>query len=150
MRVLREGPRHQVNYEQESDQDFMQMLNDFLDVHFSDPMLTVEEVATATDMSTEQLTAQLKQLARQTPKEYISDFRLKKAVDLLTNTDDTIAQIAISCGYTDPNTFNRIFKNKTGMMPSKYRDMNKKNLKQDEHTDEYELMEWTKEQGAWS
>ena len=117
------------------------MLNDFLDVHFSDPMLTVEEVATATDMSTEQLTAQLKQLARQTPKEYISDFRLKKALDLLTNTDDTIAQIAISCGYTDPNTFNRIFKNKTGMMPSKYRDMNKKNLKQDEHTDEYELME---------
>ncbi len=141
MRVLREGPRHQVNYEQESDQDFMQMLNDFLDVHFSDPMLTVEEVATATDMSTEQLTAQLKQLARQTPKEYISDFRLKKAVDLLTNTDDTIAQIAISCGYTDPNTFNRIFKNKTGMMPSKYRDMNKKNLKQDEHTDEYELVD---------
>ncbi len=141
MRILREGPRQQVRFEQESDYDFMHMLTDYLDVHFSDPMLTVEEIATATDMSVQQFARQLKQLTRQMPKEYLADFRLKKALEMLEKTDDSIAQVAINCGYTDPNSFNRIFKSKTGMMPSKYRDQRKQKPADDEPTDEYELIE---------
>jgi AraC-like DNA-binding protein len=34
----------------------------------------------------------------------------------------TIAEVAYRCGFNDPVYFTRIFKNKIGITPSKYRD----------------------------
>jgi AraC family transcriptional regulator of arabinose operon len=49
---------------------------------------------------------------------------------MLENTDDSIAEITFRCGFLDPAAFNRHFKNKTGVMPSKYRDMHKSQKKE--------------------
>lgn len=144
MRTLREGPRQKSNSEKESDNDLMVLVNDFMNVHFSDPMLSIDEIASATDLSISKFSLLLRQITGQTPKEYVSNFRLKKALEMLENTDDSIAKISFSCGYGDPNAFNRQFKQKTGVMPSKYRDEHKKKkteTTEHEVTDEYEIIE---------
>lgn len=141
MRLLHEGPRQKIVYRQDSDYDFVQVINEFLEVHFSDPMLTTDEMAAIADMNPEKFAVRLKQITGQAPREFISDFRLKKALKMLENTDDAIAVVARNCGFSDPNSFNRHFKNKTGIMPSKYRDQQRHLHTKDEQTDAYEVME---------
>lgn len=55
------------------------------------------------------------------PGEYIIDLRMALAVELLTNTDLTIAEIAESCGYADALYFCRLFSRKQGIPPARYR-----------------------------
>jgi AraC-like DNA-binding protein len=55
-----------------------------------------------------------------TPKQYILDLRLKKAKQLLTDTNHTVTTISEKCGFTSPYHFSRIFKEKTGVTPTQY------------------------------
>lgn len=54
-------------------------------------------------------------------QEYLSNFRLTRAAELLKLTDYTIESIAISCGYRDPLVFAKAFKKKYGASPMRYR-----------------------------
>lgn len=53
--------------------------------------------------------------------DYVNLYRLDKAKVLLTTTNNTIENIACICGYNEPNSFRRIFKQKLGMTPNSYR-----------------------------
>ncbi len=53
--------------------------------------------------------------------EYIRKLRIEKAIDLLTNPDHTLSEIAYLTGFSDQSHFNRIFKAHTGQNPSDYR-----------------------------
>ena len=53
--------------------------------------------------------------------EYIRDQRLSLAKKKLTETSSPIMQIAAEIGIPDTNYFIRVFKQKTGLTPSKYR-----------------------------
>lgn len=59
------------------------------------------------------------------PQEYLLDFRIRKACDLLKNTGLTITNISRSVGYEDSLYFSRLFKNKKGKTPSEYRTYHK-------------------------
>ncbi len=56
-----------------------------------------------------------------TPTAYIVETRIRHACTLLTATDESITDIAFSCGYHDSSFFTRQFKKTTGVMPSVYR-----------------------------
>lgn len=64
----------------------------------------------------------VKSLTGLSPKELISDFRLKKAIMYLENSNITIQEIAYKTGFNDPVYFTRTFKMKMGMTPTKYRE----------------------------
>lgn len=55
------------------------------------------------------------------PQDYLTNFRISHATELLTTTDLSIESIALSCGYTDPLIFSKMFKQKKGNTPSRYR-----------------------------
>ena len=52
-----------------------------------------------------------------------SEVRLKKAVELLNETDDKTYMIAQKVGYQEQNYFSYVFKKRYGMSPTKYRVM---------------------------
>lgn len=52
---------------------------------------------------------------------YLTDIRMKKAVELLDKTDDKSYMIAEKVGYSDPNYFSHVFKKHYGVSPQKYR-----------------------------
>ena len=56
-----------------------------------------------------------------TPGKLIARLRLQQAVELLEHTDLSIGKIALRCGYKDPFSFSRAFKNSTGRSPSFHR-----------------------------
>ena len=64
------------------------------------------------------------------------------------NTDDGINEIAEHTGFADAMAFTRIFKFKTGLTPSKYREQKRKEsgrteekTEKEEKTDDYELID---------
>lgn len=55
------------------------------------------------------------------PQEYLTNYRLTQAAELLVITDISIESVALSCGYSDPLVFSKAFKAKNGITPSRYR-----------------------------
>ena len=55
-----------------------------------------------------------------TPHQYLNNKRLQIAAETLVNCSDTIADIAVMCGFRDPLYFSRMFKKKYGVSPSHY------------------------------
>lgn len=59
------------------------------------------------------------------PREYLSNYRISRAAELLSLTDLTIEAIAASCGYEDPLVFSKAFKKQRGLSPTGYRRANR-------------------------
>ena len=53
---------------------------------------------------------------------YLQHARIQHAVRLLETVSDAIDQIRFRAGYTDPAAFRRVFKQATGLPPSRYRE----------------------------
>ncbi|MEC0111196.1 response regulator [Paenibacillus taichungensis] len=62
-----------------------------------------------------------KKVTGMTFSQYITDLRMKKAVELLQNSNLTIAEVCKCVGYSDYFYFNKVFKRNMGCTPSKYR-----------------------------
>jgi len=60
-----------------------------------------------------------------TPKQYVLDIRIRKAKQLLCDTPFSVTAIAEECGFSSVYHFCRAFKNKTGMAPTEYANLNK-------------------------
>lgn len=56
-----------------------------------------------------------------TIKEYLNEKRLTLALSLLGNTTLQITEVASKCGFNNVTYFNRLFKEKYGTSPNKYR-----------------------------
>lgn len=57
-----------------------------------------------------------------TPQQYVINFRINKACELMSNHTLTISDISRSVGYYDTLGFSKIFKKETGVSPRKYRE----------------------------
>ena len=65
--------------------------------------------------------ALFKQQTKMTPSEYLRNFRIEKAKELLVRTDLPAVQIGRACGLGDPAHFSRLFSRMTGYTPLAYR-----------------------------
>lgn len=54
-------------------------------------------------------------------KTLVNQYRCDRAKVLIASTDESLAQIALSSGFQSIRSFNRVFKELTGMMPSRIR-----------------------------
>ena len=65
--------------------------------------------------------ALFKQQTKMTPSEYLRNFRIGKAKEMLVRTDLPAAHIGKACGLGDPAHFSRLFSRMTGYTPLAYR-----------------------------
>lgn len=92
----------------------------FIDSHIYDD-ISLEMVADAFNMRTDTFSKTFKALMGQNYSAYIKDIRMKTAVNLLINTEKSIASIAESLGYSSCQYFIKIFKSTYGQTPKQYR-----------------------------
>ena len=57
------------------------------------------------------------------PMNYVNSIRVREACKMLRNSTDTVRVIGERCGYPSVTTFERNFRQKTGMLPSEWRDI---------------------------
>jgi AraC family transcriptional regulator len=55
------------------------------------------------------------------PSRYQIDLRMNEARRLLRETNESIVNIALDVGYSNPSHFAKLFRRENGLTPSKYR-----------------------------
>lgn len=82
---------------------------------------TVKDLCEKLNYSRMQLNRLFNKYFNTTPHQYLLDYKLNYAKDLLRNTRLKIIDVAMSIGYATLSQFNKIFKKKFGITPSEYR-----------------------------
>ncbi len=72
-------------------------------------------------LSDSQLYRKLKALTDKSTAIFIRHVRLEKAKELLTHSEKTVAEVAFSTGFNDPNWFSKAFKETVGESPTEFR-----------------------------
>ena len=80
------------------------------------------ELAAELGISVRQLQRSVRGASGMSLTEYVQNARIKECCRLLGETSDKIGHIAAAVGYQDLKFFNRLFKERTGMTPSEYRE----------------------------
>lgn len=120
MRVFKIGPS-EIVLNDENDQKFLSGIMKWLEQHYTNPNLIIDDMVTPSGMSRSSFYNRLKLLVQMSPLELLNDFRIKKAEMYLKDSDLSIAEIAYRVGFNDPSYFTRLFKAREGVTPTVYR-----------------------------
>ncbi|AGX41879.1 AraC family transcriptional regulator [Clostridium saccharobutylicum] len=89
--------------------------------------IKVNDIAKYIGINRSYLTNIFKKNINVSPQEFLVNYKIDKASELLKNTSLSIKSIAASVGYSDPLTFSKIFKKIAGDNPKSYREKNSSN-----------------------
>lgn len=82
---------------------------------------SVESLGAAVGMSRSRFAERFSELVGMGPMAYLSDWRLQKALSLLSASRISVQEIAVAAGYRSPAAFSRAFSGKFGVAPTEYR-----------------------------
>ncbi|MDE6466699.1 MAG: helix-turn-helix transcriptional regulator, partial [Duncaniella sp.] len=85
--------------------------------------LSVEELSSYLGMSRVDLYKKLKAVTGKTPIEFIRLIRLKRAAQLLRESQLNVSEVAYQVGFNSPKYFARYFKEEYNILPSEYKDL---------------------------
>lgn len=88
--------------------------------HYDEP-LRLPGLAEMAGLSIYQFDQRIRALFHLTAGQYLVKVRIDAACTRLSTTSEPIAQIALSCGYSDQSAFSRQFKQAVGISPLAYR-----------------------------
>lgn len=83
--------------------------------------INLEQIANQIHINPAYLSSLFKQVTGKSFKDYLNSVRVEESKRLLSNTDYSILDIAIACGFEDQSYFTKVFKKYTGMTPKQYR-----------------------------
>ncbi|GLU54494.1 helix-turn-helix domain-containing protein [Dyadobacter frigoris] len=82
---------------------------------------SVLEISEKLNVSQRYLSDMLRQLTGQNTQQHIHNRLINKAKEILSTTDLTVGEIAYQLGFEHPQSFNKLFKNKTKVSPVEFR-----------------------------
>lgn len=104
--------------------DYMRNAFEYIDLHYCDSELNLEKIAGHIGISTCYFSRCFKMYSGYTLTEYINRKRIVKAEKMLKNSDKSITEISMECGYGSLRNFNRVYKEFTGKTPNEIRTNN--------------------------
>jgi len=95
---------------------------EYIHLNLADPSLSLPEIAKAGEMSPSAFSRYFHQITGKTLNRFIAARRVAIASKLLSETQDSINQIAIESGFGSLSSFNRQFKRLQNISPRAFRD----------------------------
>lgn len=89
--------------------------------NYSDPTISIEMIADDIQLSASYVSTLFKKATGIAFSQYLLQYRIDAAKDLLCNSGEKISVISEKAGFGTYNNFVRMFKKKTGVSPSQYR-----------------------------
>ena len=105
---------------QDKNREIIKKAIQYISVNFADS-LTLENVAEHVHLNPAYFSTVFKQSTGTPFKEYLNMVRIEESKRLLSNTDYSLIDIAISVGYDNQSYFSKVFKKHTGLTPKQFR-----------------------------
>ena len=102
------------------DEKFLNHLMDYTEKTWQNTELKVDDFSKNLGFSKAQLYRKMVSLTGKSPKTFIKEYRLKKALVLLNKQIGNISEIAFETGFNSPAYFSKCFHESFGILPSNY------------------------------
>ena len=119
--VRENRPKRTDNVRNSDEQTTIKYLKEYVENNYIYD-ISMQEAAEEMGYSDAYFSKLFKQYFNQNFTAYLTEYRIKKAKELLSNHNHSIKDISRMVGYTDSNYFAKIFKRLVGEIPSKYRE----------------------------
>ena len=91
-----------------------------IEKHLSESAFDVEQFANEMGMTSTVLRRKLKAISNQTVTEFVRNYRLQRAADLLTKRTGSVSEIAYEVGFESLSYFTKVFQEAFGKLPSEF------------------------------
>jgi AraC family transcriptional regulator len=95
-------------------------LTEYIEAHLAEP-IRLEDLAAIAGVSSYQLVRRFKESKGQPPHQFVLRRRIERAREMLRQSDKTILEVALSCGFSSQSHFSSTFRMLTGLTPGRYR-----------------------------
>ncbi len=101
--------------------NLFEQIVDYIDNHYRDSDISLKKIADIFSYTEKYLSYLFKKNMNISFKSYINNLRIQYAYHkLVENNVTSIAEIALSCGYSDSHYFSKVFKKVGGISPTEY------------------------------
>ena len=104
-----------------SELSFLNNLMEFIEKYFSQEKLSVDDFTTQLGYSKSQYNRKMISLLGKSPKNFLTEYRLNKSLQLLNSKDKTVSEIAFDVGFSSPSYFSKCFIKRYGKSPLDYK-----------------------------
>lgn len=120
LEFCRVAPLPQVSLPKSIVEERMTAFLRYIEQHYAEPV-SLDALAESAHVSKSECLRCFKASLQTAPYQYLTEYRLSKAAELLEHTDLPISEIAIRAGFSQTSHFGKHFRGQTGMSPSAYR-----------------------------
>ncbi len=108
------------NPTQNQKHDYVKNTVEYIQMNYSRE-IKISDIANYIGLDKSYLGSIFKSILNTSPQEFLVNFRINKACELMSNNLLSIGDISRSVGYNDPLLFSKMFKKIKGVSPSEYR-----------------------------
>ncbi len=112
--------QNQKTAPQDCDYTIVKELIDYMNIHYHQE-ISLEKLAKLANKKESQISYLFKKYTNKRPIDYLIQYRIKVALELIETTDLLINEVAEKVGYQDSFYFSRLFKKYTGISPTALR-----------------------------
>lgn len=102
------------------DKHFIEKMDSIIAQHIGDCNFNIEQMAEMMGMGRTKFFNKTKELTGMSPNKYLQNERMRIAAELLKKGELTVAEVSYRVGIQDASYFNKCFKAKYGIVPSKF------------------------------
>lgn len=93
-----------------------------------DEKITLDDIAAAGSVCRSRCCWLFNKYVGQTPTAYLTRYRIGKSCDMLRESDMSVIEVSLACGFQSPSYFTQIFHKETGLTPRDYRNNGRLNV----------------------
>ena len=105
----------------DNDANLKDSIINYIELNYNDSNLSLAQISDHLNMHYVYVSQTFKEQTGMGLLQYIHDFRTKKSLSMLSDTDKSIGEIASYVGYSNSQTYIRNFKKIIGISPTQYR-----------------------------
>lgn len=103
-----------------NDEYFLEKVFSIIRECYVDPSFTVDTLSQKMGMSRSSFYNKIKAISGQAPADFIRQYRMERAKELLKSKQYSISEVALKAGFTDVKYFRDVFRKKYNRSPSEY------------------------------